>query len=147
MLHLDVMDGHFVPNLTIGPPVVESVRKVTRAKLDVHLMIEEPDRYIEAFVDAVLNTIDVDAARSSPARWEIVCRYFAGSARASKAQGATPHAGGKRIAAYLAAEFPHARDDGRDDGLSEGFFEFMDWLANPNSFKPVGLRKLLERFA
>lgn len=42
MLHLDVMDGHFVPNLTIGPPVVASVRKVTQAHLNVHLMIEEP---------------------------------------------------------------------------------------------------------
>ena len=102
---------------------------------------------IEAFVDAVLNTIDVEAARSSPARWEIVCRYFAGCARAAKAQGNTPNAGGERIAADFAAEFPYARDDGRDDGSSEGFFEFMDWLANPRSFNPIGLRKALGRFA
>ena len=52
MLHLDVMDGHFVPNLTIGPPLVESIRKVTRATLDVHLMITDPDRYAPAFIDA-----------------------------------------------------------------------------------------------
>ena len=45
MLHVDVMDGHFVPNLTIGPPVVASLRKATRAMLDVHLMIEDPDNY------------------------------------------------------------------------------------------------------
>jgi ribulose-phosphate 3-epimerase len=65
MLHLDVMDGHFVPNLTIGPPVVESIRKCTRAHLDVHLMIENPDRYAAAFVEAGANSVSVhfEAAR------------------------------------------------------------------------------------
>src|SRR5262245_28801421 len=58
-LHLDVMDGHFVPNLTIGPPVVASIRKVTRLHLDVHLMIEDPDRYAAAFVDAGANSVSV----------------------------------------------------------------------------------------
>ncbi len=52
LLHVDVMDGHFVPNISMGPPVLKSIRKVTRAFLDVHLMIEEPDRYLEAFADA-----------------------------------------------------------------------------------------------
>lgn len=59
MLHLDVMDGHFVPNITIGPPVVESIRKATRLKLDVHLMITEPDRYIPAFIEAGADLISV----------------------------------------------------------------------------------------
>ena len=59
VLHLDVMDGHFVPNLTIGPPVVRSIRKVTKLPLDCHLMIEEPDRYIEAFAEAGANWISV----------------------------------------------------------------------------------------
>jgi ribulose-phosphate 3-epimerase len=59
MLHLDVMDGHFVDNLTIGPPVVESIRKATRAHLDVHLMIEEPGRYAPAFVQAGANSVSV----------------------------------------------------------------------------------------
>ena len=59
MLHLDVMDGHFVPNLTIGPPVVASIRKVTRAHLNVHLMIEEPERHIPAFAEAGANSISV----------------------------------------------------------------------------------------
>jgi ribulose-phosphate 3-epimerase len=59
LLHLDVMDGHFVPNLTIGPPVVASVRKVTDLPLDVHLMIEDPDRYIERFVEAGADMISV----------------------------------------------------------------------------------------
>jgi ribulose-phosphate 3-epimerase len=52
MLHVDVMDGHFVPNITIGSAVVASIRKVTGLPLDVHLMIEEPDRYISDFVKA-----------------------------------------------------------------------------------------------
>jgi ribulose-phosphate 3-epimerase len=51
-IHLDVMDGHFVPNLTFGPALVAAVRRVTRLPLDVHLMIEEPDRYLEAFAAA-----------------------------------------------------------------------------------------------
>ena len=51
-IHVDVMDGHFVPNITIGPPVVRSIRRVARVPLDVHLMISDPDRYIEAFREA-----------------------------------------------------------------------------------------------
>jgi ribulose-phosphate 3-epimerase len=52
LIHLDVMDGHFVPNLTIGPAVVRAVRRVATVPLDVHLMIEAPDQYLEAFVEA-----------------------------------------------------------------------------------------------
>ncbi|MGH7446364.1 MAG: ribulose-phosphate 3-epimerase [Longimicrobiales bacterium] len=51
-IHVDVMDGHFVPNITIGVPVVAALRRVTQLPLDVHLMIEHPDRYVDAFVDA-----------------------------------------------------------------------------------------------
>lgn len=51
-IHVDVMDGHFVPNLTIGAPVVKSIKKVTKLPLDVHLMIENPEKYVEAFSDA-----------------------------------------------------------------------------------------------
>jgi ribulose-phosphate 3-epimerase len=57
ILHVDVMDGHFVPNLTLGPPVVRSIRKVTDLPLDCHLMIEFPERSIEAFADAGANMI------------------------------------------------------------------------------------------
>ena len=62
-LHLDVMDGHFVPNLTIGMPVVKSIKKVATRPLDVHLMIEKPEKYIEAFVKAGADylTIHVEA--------------------------------------------------------------------------------------
>jgi ribulose-phosphate 3-epimerase len=60
-LHVDVMDGHFVPNLTIGPPVIESIRKRTRLPLDVHLMIEEPERWIETYVRAGADWLTVHA--------------------------------------------------------------------------------------
>lgn len=59
VMHLDVMDGHFVPNLTIGPPVVASVRKVTELPLDCHLMIEDPDKFIPVFRDAGADWISV----------------------------------------------------------------------------------------
>lgn len=63
-LHLDVMDGHFVPNITFGPSLVNSVRKVTNLFLDVHLMISEPQKYIEMFVTAGANLITVHAEAS-----------------------------------------------------------------------------------
>jgi ribulose-phosphate 3-epimerase len=59
ILHVDVMDGHFVPNISIGVPVVSSLRKATRMTLDVHLMIENPDEYIEAFAAAGADMISV----------------------------------------------------------------------------------------
>jgi ribulose-phosphate 3-epimerase len=58
-IHVDVMDGHFVPNITIGPPVVAAVRKSTKLPLDVHLMIESPDRHLAAFADAGASLITV----------------------------------------------------------------------------------------
>jgi ribulose-phosphate 3-epimerase len=58
-IHLDVMDGHFVPNLTMGPVVVSAVRRVTRLPLDVHLMIEAPERYLDAFVAAGAGMVTV----------------------------------------------------------------------------------------
>lgn len=60
-IHVDVMDGHFVPNITIGPPVVQAIRNVTDVPLDVHLMITDPDRYLEAFVRAGASTLTVHA--------------------------------------------------------------------------------------
>jgi ribulose-phosphate 3-epimerase len=64
LIHVDVMDGHFVPNITIGPPVVRSIKRIASRPLDVHLMIEEPDRYIEAFVSAgaAMVSVHVEAA-------------------------------------------------------------------------------------
>ena len=79
LLHLDVMDGHFVPNLTIGPPVVESIRKNTRLHLDVHLMIENPERYAASFVQAGANSVSV--------HYE-ACRHLDGVLGMIRAEGA-----------------------------------------------------------
>jgi ribulose-phosphate 3-epimerase len=57
IVHVDVMDGHFVPNLTVGPPLVESLRKATRLTLDVHLMIEDPDLFAPMFIQAGANHV------------------------------------------------------------------------------------------
>jgi ribulose-phosphate 3-epimerase len=59
MIHVDIMDGHFVPNLTMGPPVTQSLRKATRLKLDHHLMIEDPDTYAPVFIKAGADCVSV----------------------------------------------------------------------------------------
>jgi ribulose-phosphate 3-epimerase len=59
LIHVDVMDGHFVPNITIGVPVVRSLKRIAHVPLDVHLMITDPDRYIEAFAEAGASMISV----------------------------------------------------------------------------------------
>jgi ribulose-phosphate 3-epimerase len=59
LIHVDVMDGHFVPNITIGPPVVKSIRRVAKVPFDVHLMITDPDRYLDAFAEAGAAMISV----------------------------------------------------------------------------------------
>ena len=59
LIHVDVMDGHFVPNISIGPPVVRSIKRIANVPLDVHLMISEPDRYLEAFATAGASMISV----------------------------------------------------------------------------------------
>jgi ribulose-phosphate 3-epimerase len=79
MIHVDVMDGHFVPNLTIGPAVTKAVRRVTQLPVDCHLMIEEPDRYIEAFAEAGADMISVHVE---------VARHLERTVRAIQATGA-----------------------------------------------------------
>ena len=79
MLHVDVMDGHFVPNITIGPPVVASLRKATRLKLDVHLMIEDADRYAPVFVQAGADSVSVH---------QEACRHLDRTLRAIRSEGA-----------------------------------------------------------
>jgi ribulose-phosphate 3-epimerase len=73
------MDGHFVPNLTIGPPVVASIRKATRLKLDVHLMITDPDRYAPIFIDAGADCVSVH---------QEVCHHLDGTLRNIRKAGA-----------------------------------------------------------
>jgi ribulose-phosphate 3-epimerase len=79
VIHVDIMDGHFVPNLTIGPPVVKSLRKVTKLPLDCHLMIDNPDEFIPAFVDAGANWISVH---------QEICRHLDRSLHLIRGHGA-----------------------------------------------------------
>lgn len=73
LIHIDVMDGHFVPNLTVGPPIVEALRKVTTLPLDVHLMITDPDSFIPEFAQAGANYLTVHVETCSHLRRTIQC--------------------------------------------------------------------------
>ncbi|MDZ4800201.1 MAG: ribulose-phosphate 3-epimerase [Bryobacteraceae bacterium] len=79
LLHLDVMDGHFVPNLTIGPPVVKAVRKATKLTLDVHLMVEDPDTFAPIFIQAGADQVSVH---------QEVCRHLDRTIRMIQSEGA-----------------------------------------------------------
>jgi hypothetical protein len=95
---------------------------------------------IETFVSEVLGSIDEKAARRMPAQWAEVCRFFAGCARAARAQGQTPEGGGRRIVAHLSDGFP-----GGGEGSAAGFYELMHWLSKPDEFRPTALRLALEK--
>jgi ribulose-phosphate 3-epimerase len=77
VVHVDVMDGHFVPNLTLGPPVVKSLRKATTLPLDCHLMIENPDELIPAFADAGADWVSVhyEVCRNLHRTLQLIARY------------------------------------------------------------------------
>ncbi|HEY7206120.1 MAG TPA: ribulose-phosphate 3-epimerase [Methylomirabilota bacterium] len=90
LLHVDVMDGHFVPNLTIGPPVIESVRKRTRLPLDVHLMIEEPERWVETYVRAGADYVTVHAEASTHLQRALTSIREAGARAGVALNPATP---------------------------------------------------------
>ena len=79
MLHIDVMDGHFVPNLTLGPPVLKSIRKITKLTLDVHLMIEDPDKFAPLFIEAGADQISVH---------QEACRHLDRTIRMIQSEGA-----------------------------------------------------------
>ncbi|HVJ08285.1 MAG TPA: ribulose-phosphate 3-epimerase [Acidisarcina sp.] len=77
VVHVDIMDGHFVPNITLGPPVVKSLRKVTKLPLDCHLMIENADEFIPAFADAGANWVSVhyEACRHLHRTLELIAQH------------------------------------------------------------------------
>lgn len=81
-LHVDVMDGHFVPNITIGVPVVKSIKKITNLTLDVHLMIENPEKYIEPFRNAGADIITFHHEAASDKVLEIIKQIKSGGAKA-----------------------------------------------------------------
>ena len=89
-LHIDVMDGRFVPNITIGPVVVEAIRKRTRLPLDVHLMIVEPERYLPAFVAAGADAVTVHA-EASPHLQRTLAAVRESGARAGAALNPSTH--------------------------------------------------------
>jgi len=89
-LHVDVMDGRFVPNITIGPVVVEAIRKRTRLPLDVHLMIVEPERYIQAFIGAGADAVTVHV-EASPHLQRTLAQIGALNARAGAALNPSTH--------------------------------------------------------
>jgi ribulose-phosphate 3-epimerase len=90
ILHVDVMDGHFVPNITLGPPVVKSIRKVTELPLDCHLMIENPDDYIEAFADAGASMISFHPEASIHMHRTVAAIRHAGASPGIVLNPATP---------------------------------------------------------
>jgi ribulose-phosphate 3-epimerase len=130
LIHVDVMDGHFVPNITVGPPVVRSIRKVTKLPLDVHLMITDPDKYIPAFVEAGANMLTVHAEATvhldrtlnfirsqnvlvgvsiNPATPVSAVEYAAGLADMLLIMTVNPGFGGQQFIPYTVEKIRHAR--------------------------------------
>ena len=118
LIHVDVMDGHFVPNITIGPAVVRSLKRVARVPLDVHLMITDPDRYIDAFADAGAAMLSVHVE---------VLPHLHRTVHAIKALGVK--------AGVVALLVEHEAEVARDVGLAG---EHVEQLA----VKPLGLVEL-----
>lgn len=98
-VHIDVMDGHFVPNITIGAPVVKSLRKVTNAVLDAHLMIENPEKYIPDFIQAGADviTFHIEASQASTLR----CIEMIKEAKLLAGVSIKPKTSVKEIAPYI----------------------------------------------
>jgi ribulose-phosphate 3-epimerase len=101
LIHVDVMDGHFVPNITIGPPVVQAVKRVATKPLDVHLMIEDPDRYIEAFVKAGADMVSVHVEAATHLHRSLMFIRSLGALGGAVINPATPAAALEAIAGDL----------------------------------------------
>lgn len=101
LLHVDVMDGHFVPNLTMGPAIVKSVRRVTKLPLDVHLMVREPDRHLDAFAEAGASMISVHVEACVHLHRTIAAIRERGCRAGAVLNPATPVAALEEIAADL----------------------------------------------
>ncbi|MFN2204511.1 MAG: ribulose-phosphate 3-epimerase [Anaerolineae bacterium] len=131
VIHVDVMDGHFVPNMTIGPPVVAALRKVTQLHLDVHLMIESPERYVEAFARAGADILTVHPEATihlhqvlqqirglgvqagvslNPATSESVLRYIAGMVDLVLVMTVNPGFGGQDFLPEMLPKIAAVRD-------------------------------------
>jgi ribulose-phosphate 3-epimerase len=100
-IHVDVMDGHFVPNITIGIPVVAALRKVTQLPLDVHLMIDRPERYVDAFADAGADWLTVHQEASTHLHRTVQAIQGRGVKAGVSLNPATPTASLEDIAPYL----------------------------------------------
>ncbi len=90
LIHVDVMDGHFVPNITIGPMIVEGLRKITKLPLDVHLMIETPDKYLEDFAKAGADYITVHTEATAHLHRTVQCIKESGVKAGVSLNPATP---------------------------------------------------------
>ena len=90
MLHIDVMDGHFVPNITVGPMIVEGIRKVTKLPLDVHLMISDPDKYLHDFASAGADYLTVHAEATAHLNRTLQCIKESGIKAGVSLNPATP---------------------------------------------------------
>jgi ribulose-phosphate 3-epimerase len=101
LIHVDVMDGHFVPNITMGPPVVRAVKRVATRPLDVHLMISDPDRYIEAFVTAGADMVSVHVEAATHLHRTVHAIRALGALAGAVINPATPAAALEAIAGDL----------------------------------------------
>ena len=90
MLHIDVMDGHFVPNITVGPMIVAGIKKITKLPLDVHLMISDPDKYLQAFVQAGSDYLTVHVEAAGHLHRTIQCIKESGTKAGVSLNPATP---------------------------------------------------------